>query len=72
MENFKFEALITEDSQLRKLEECVRKIPNISDWQMKKYLNGVVLSVKAINISAFEIVLTLKGDGFSLTRLYEE
>lgn len=72
MENFKFEALVTEDSQLRKLENCIKKIPNISDWQITKRLNGILLSVKAVNIRAFDIVLTLQEDGFSLERLYEE
>ncbi|RZF61366.1 hypothetical protein [Sphingobacterium corticibacterium] len=72
MENFKFEALVTEDSQLRKLEDCIKKIPNISDWQITKRLNGILLSVKAANIRAFDIVLTLQEDGFSLERLYEE
>jgi len=72
MENFKFEALVTEDSQLRKLENCIKKIPNISDWQITKRLNGIILSVKAVNIRAFDIVLTLQEDGFSLERLYEE
>jgi len=72
MENFKFEALVTEDSQLRKLEDCIKKIPNISDWQITKYLNGVLLSVKAADIRAFDIVLTLQENGFSLERLYEE
>ncbi|TYR34117.1 hypothetical protein FXV77_15975 [Sphingobacterium phlebotomi] len=72
MENFKFEALVTEDSQLRKLEDCIKKIPNISDWQITKHLNGILLSVKAANIRAFDIVLTLQEEGFSLERLYEE
>ncbi len=72
MENFKFEALVTEDSQLRKLEDCIKKIPNISDWQITKRLNGILLSVKAANIKAFDIVLTLQEEGFSLERLYEE
>lgn len=72
MENFKFEALMTEDSQVRKLEESIRKIPNIRDWQITKQLNGILLSVKATNIRAFDIVLTLKEDGFSLEQLYEE
>lgn len=72
MENFKFEALVTEDNQVRKLEECVSKIPNIRDWQIKKQLNGILLSVRAANIRAFDIVLSLKEDGFSLEQLYEE
>lgn len=72
MENFKFEAMITDDSQLRRLEECVKNIPDISDWQIKKYLNGILLSVKAANIRAFDIVLSLQNEGFSLEQLYEE
>lgn len=72
MENFKFEALVTEDSQLRKLEDCIKRIPNISDWQITKRFNGILLSVKAVNIGAFDIVLTLQEEGFLLERLYEE
>lgn len=72
MENFKFEALVTEDSQLRKLEDCIKKIPNISDWRIKKRLNGILLCVKAVNIRAFDIVFTLQEEGFLLERLYEE
>ena len=72
MENFKFEALVTEDSQLERLEDCIKKIPNISDWQITKQLNGILLSVKAANIRPFDIVYCLQEEGFALERLYEE
>lgn len=72
MENFKFEAYLTEDSQLRKLEECLKMIPSISDWQIKKDLNGILLSIKGVNIRAFDIVLHLQNEGFLLEQLYEE
>jgi len=72
MENFKFEALVTEESQLKRLEKCVQKIPNVSDWQITKYINGILLSVKAVNIRAFDILQTLQQEGFTLEQVYEE
>ncbi|MBD1426480.1 hypothetical protein [Sphingobacterium arenae] len=72
MENFKFEALVTEDSQLKKLEDCIKKNPNINEWQITKRLNGILLCVNAANVGAFDIVFALQEDGFFLERLYEE
>jgi len=72
MENFKFEVLVTEDRQMKKLEDCIRKIPEIIECHIREYLNVILLSIKAVNIPAIDIVLNLKEHGFSLERLYEE
>jgi len=72
MERFLFEFLITNEKQIQKLEHALQHIAEVQTWEIKRIANGLVLTIEAVRIQAFELIQTLGNHGYEVERIYEE
>ncbi|NQD70121.1 hypothetical protein HP439_05240 [Sphingobacterium shayense] len=72
MERFLFESLITNEERIQQLERCLDRMQAIQNWEIKRLQNGIIITIEALRIRAFELGLALTKNGYSVERVYEE
>ncbi|MFC3200097.1 hypothetical protein ACFOET_20925 [Parapedobacter deserti] len=72
METLKFETALGAPSQFEQLSDHLNEVPNIVDWCVDYFSSHFLLSIKGINIKAWDIIRTLENLGIAATQVYEE